>query len=69
MPSSFGSSNPLSYAKEHWHAVTTCSNVAEHLLRTNTSPKVIIIDGAGVAKETEALLAIHYNLIVFNNEI
>ena len=45
--------------------VTTCSNAADQLLRTNTSPKIVIIDEAGVAKEIEALFAIYHNLIVF----
>ena len=37
--------------------------------RTNTWPKIVIIDEAGVAKETEALWAIVHNLIVFTYEI
>ena len=44
------------------YVVTTCSNAADQLLRANTSPKIVIIDEAGVAKETEALLAILHNL-------
>ncbi len=44
------------------YIVTTCSNAAVQLLRENTSPKIVIIDEAGVAKETEALLAILHNL-------
>ena len=44
------------------YVVTTCSNAADHLLRTNTSPVIVIVDEAGVAKELESLLAIYHNL-------
>ena len=44
------------------YVITTCSNAADELLRANTEPIIVIIDEAGVAKETEALLSILYNL-------
>ena len=44
------------------YVVTTCSNAADEMLRTNTEPIIVIIDEAGVSKETEALLSILHNL-------
>ena len=44
------------------YVITTCSNAADEMLRANTEPIIVIIDEAGVSKETEALLSILHNL-------